>query len=78
MKNKTVEFLIREHGLFLSHFILSKLLDRNPDSFRYTLERSKDPWIKVIKQARRKIGGRLYYSVEMLAPLFSSGDGDTL
>jgi len=71
MTNKTIEYLIQEHGALIAHLDLSKLLKRNHDSLRVTLERSNDPWIKTINQARRKIGGRVYYSIEMLAPLFS-------
>ena len=72
MTSATVEYLIEKHGPLIGHINLSDLLSRHPNSLRFTLERSSDPWVDIINRARRKIGGRVYYSIEALAPLFSS------
>ena len=73
MTNKTVEFLIQEYGPLISHINLTNLLKKpSADAFRKTLERSTDHNSNIINRARRDIGRRTYYSIEMLAPLFSS------
>lgn len=77
MTSATIEYLIEKHGPLIGHINLSNLLSRHPNSLRFTLERSSDPWVEIINRAKRKVGGRVYYSIEVLAPLFSS-DGEGL
>lgn len=62
----TEEALLASHGPLISFNQLARLLDRTPEGLRSSLRSSGDEW-SAIKEAKRKIGRRIYFKTVEVA-----------
>ena len=69
----TLTFLHKKYGLLLTIEELAEVLDRSPQGLRITLRSSQGDFAK-LKEGRRKIGRRVYYSSAIVAKMI---DGET-
>lgn len=70
----TTEHLLEKHGPLMTLDALAALLDRSVGGIRLGL-RTEAPWAQQLRQARRKVGKRVYFRTLDVAK-FVDGDNE--
>lgn len=71
----TETHLLEKHGPLMTLDALAALLDRSVGGIRLGL-RTDAPWATQLKQARRKVGRRVYFRTSLVARLVDGDDAE--